>query len=71
MLRILAISLIALVIGYGIGLLAGLLIIGAVSSNTHDRSVEAAMTAAFVTGPLVAVLAFLGTFAYLFMRGRG
>jgi hypothetical protein len=28
------------------------------SSNTHDRSVEAAMTSAFVFGPLGAVAAF-------------
>ncbi|MFA6244352.1 MAG: hypothetical protein WC655_25640, partial [Candidatus Hydrogenedentales bacterium] len=29
------------------------------SSNTHDRSMEAAMTGAFATGPAAAVIGFL------------
>jgi len=29
------------------------------SSNTHDKSMEAAMTGAFYTGPLAAVLGFV------------
>jgi len=29
------------------------------SSNVHDRQMEAGMTAAFVTGPLAALLAFV------------
>jgi hypothetical protein len=43
--------------GYAIGLLGGILLIEAFSSNTHDRSVEAAMTGAFITGPLMAAVA--------------
>lgn len=29
------------------------------SSNTHDKSMEAAMTGAFVGGPLIAVLSMI------------
>jgi hypothetical protein len=45
--------------GYLIGLFGGMLAIDAFSSNTHDKSVEAAMTGAFVTGPLMAVVAVI------------
>ena len=43
--------LIAAVIGYGL--------VGALSSNTQDVSVEAAMTSAFVFGPLGGLLGFI------------
>ena len=54
---------------FGIGLLGGVggylafafvgyFMIGWLSSNTHDRSVEAAMTSAFVLGPLGALVGF-------------
>ncbi len=33
------------------GAILGMIAIGALSSNTHDRSVEAAMTGIFVFGP--------------------
>jgi hypothetical protein len=36
-----------------------MLAIDAFPSNTHDKSVEAAMTGAFVTGPLMAVVAVI------------
>jgi hypothetical protein len=42
--------------GYIIGMLGGMFLIEAFSSNRHDRSVEAAMTGAFVVGPLIVVL---------------
>jgi hypothetical protein len=38
---------------------AGYFLISWFSSNTHDRSVEAAMTAAFVFGPFAALIAFI------------
>lgn len=41
--------------GYLVGAVAGYFLIGWLSSNTHDRSVEAAMTSAFVLGPLGAL----------------
>jgi NhaP-type Na+/H+ or K+/H+ antiporter len=48
--------------GFLCGAFLGYALIALLSSNTHDRSVEAAMTAAFVCGPagaLVAVVAAL------------
>lgn len=45
--------------GFAIAALAGYLLIGWLSSNRHDRSVEAAMTSVFVAGPLGAVVAFI------------
>ena len=45
--------------GYLIAGFAGYFLIDLLSSNTHDRSVEAAMTSAFVLGPLGAVVAFV------------
>jgi hypothetical protein len=38
---------------------AGYFLIDWFSSNTHDRSVEAAMTSAFVLGPLGAIVGFI------------
>jgi len=50
--------------GYLITAVVGCFPIGQFSSNTHDRTVEAAMTSAFVLGPLGAVVAFIvGLFA--------
>lgn len=47
------------VLGYVIAAVGGYFLVGLLSSNTHDRSVEAAMTAAFVFGPIGAILAFI------------
>jgi hypothetical protein len=47
------------VLGYVLGALGGGFLVSAFSSNTHDRSVEAAMTGAFVVGPLIGVLGAL------------
>jgi len=41
---------------------AGYFLIGLLSSNTHDRSVEAATTSAFVLGPIGAVAGFVAGF---------
>lgn len=46
-----------MVVGYVVGALVGYALVSGLSGNTHDRSVEAAMTAAFVAGPAGAVLA--------------
>ena len=48
--------------GYLISAFAGYFLIDLLSSNTHDRSVEAAMTSAFVLGPLGAVVGFIAGF---------
>ena len=48
-------ALVGLAAGYLVGAFGGGFMIGALSSNAHDGSVEAAMTGAFVTGPLGAI----------------
>ena len=50
-------------LGYVIGLFGGLGLVLLLSSNEHDRSVEAAMTGAFVVGPLTALLFAAVSFA--------
>lgn len=45
--------------GYLVGAIAGYFLIYGLSGNAHDRSAEAAMTGAFVVGPLAAVIAFV------------
>jgi uncharacterized membrane protein YeaQ/YmgE (transglycosylase-associated protein family) len=49
--------------GYVIGAFCGGYLVSRFSANTHDRSIEAAMTGAFVIGPIIAILAF--TFSHL------
>ena len=66
--RTLLVSAAALVLGYVVGLFGGILLVSRFSSNAHDRSVEAAMTSAFVVGPIVAILSLLATLAVLFTR---
>lgn len=41
-----------------------MLLVEVFSSNTHDESVEGAMTGAFVVGPLMAVLAVMIVVAF-------
>lgn len=48
-----------LAVGYLVGAVLGYFAIQQLSANTHDRGVEASMTGAFVTGPLLAVIAFV------------
>ena len=52
-------SLLGLAAGYIIGAALGAAAIQLFSSNTHDKSVELAMTAAFVTGPIGAVIGLI------------
>ena len=49
--------------GYLAGAFGGGYAISVLSSNSHDGSVESAMTGAFVTGPLVALVAAIVGFA--------
>ena len=46
-------------VGYLILAPLGFFLIATFSSNSHDRGVEAAMTAIFVFGPLGAVIGFV------------
>jgi hypothetical protein len=54
--RRIVIGLLWAVAGYIAGTAAAIWLVEELSSNTHDRSVEAAMTGAFVFGPIVAVI---------------
>jgi len=53
--------------GYVLGALTGYWLVTRTSGNSHDRPVEAAMTSAFVTGPLCAVV---GGFVSILLDGR-
>jgi hypothetical protein len=53
------IGLLCAVGAYIIAAFAGYWLIEWFSSNTHDRSVEAAMTSVFVCGPFGAVIGFI------------
>jgi hypothetical protein len=64
-LRAVLVGLLVAAASYAGGVLLGMALVAALSSNTHDRSVEGAMTGAFVVGPLLAVLGFVvGALAY-------
>lgn len=47
---------------YLAGAFGGGMLISLLSSNQHDRSVEAAMTGAFVTGPLAGIVGLVAGF---------
>ncbi|MBA4131896.1 MAG: hypothetical protein C0519_10775 [Hyphomicrobium sp.] len=57
-----------LAVGYALGAVAGYAGVQVFSGNMHDKDLEAAMTAAFATGPLGAVL---GVAVALWMGRRG
>ena len=56
--------------GYLVGLFDGMALVSMLSSNTLDKSMEIVMTGFFVTGPLVAVIGFVGTLVYRLARSR-
>jgi len=56
------IALLCAIGGYLLGAFLGYGLITWLSTNAHDRSVEAAMTGAFVFGPLGAVVASVAGF---------
>ncbi len=66
--KIALVSLLVGVAGYVVGVVLGMLLVNLFSSNTHDKSLEAAMTSFFVYGPLAAVLSFIVTLVYLLSR---
>ena len=47
---------------YLAGAFGGGMLINVLSSNQHDRSLEAAMTGAFVTGPLAGIVGMVAGF---------
>ena len=60
--RRLVVGLLCGVGGYLLGAFLGYWLITWLSTNAHDRSVEAAMTGAFVCGPIGALIAFFAGF---------
>lgn len=62
--KLFGLSLLAAIVRYFIGLFGGMSLVETFSSNAHDRSMEAAMTAAFVIGPVAALVAVLVTIIY-------
>ena len=52
-------ALLAAIFGYVVGLFGTMAAIELFSSNQHDKSMEAAMTGAFVGGPLIAVISVI------------
>lgn len=63
--KILGLSILALIFGYAVGLFGGMFLVQRLSANKHDKSTEAAMTSAFVIGPAVAVIALIATLVWL------
>jgi len=61
MLRFFA-ALLGLIVGYVVAAFVGGWAIDSFSSNVHDRSVEAVMTAAFFIGPIGAVVGAVAGF---------
>ena len=45
-----------MLLGFAVGAMACAVLISLLSGNTHDKSVEMAMTAAFVGGPIGAIV---------------
>jgi len=62
--KLFGLTLLAAIVGYFIGLFGGMSLVETFSSNAHDRSMEAAMTGAFVIGPVAALVAVLVTIIY-------
>jgi hypothetical protein len=58
MLRRIGIGMLWGFVGYVCGAFGGGWLVNQLSSNTHDRQLEAAMTGAFLFGPLVGIVAF-------------
>ncbi len=54
----------AALVGYATGTAVGYFLIMTFSSNVHDRMVEAATTGALIFGPLTAIAAMIGTWAW-------
>ncbi len=63
--KTLGLSILALIVGYAVGLFGGMFLVQRLSPNKHDKATEAAMTSAFVIGPAVAVVALVATLVWL------
>ena len=65
LMKIFFLSLLIAVAAYLVAAVGGYFLINKLSSNTHDKSMEATMTAAFVLGPIAAIIAFIAAYFYL------
>ena len=68
--KVFGLAVLAALAGYLIGLFGGMFVVDMFSSNVHDKSMEAAMTGAFVFGPLMAVVASIVTVVYCLRRRK-
>ena len=68
--KIFGLSVLAAIAGYLIGLFGGMFVVDMFSSNVHDKSMEAAMTGAFVFGPLMALVSAIVTVVYCLRRRK-
>jgi uncharacterized membrane protein YeaQ/YmgE (transglycosylase-associated protein family) len=59
MLRRIGIGLLFAFVAYLIGAFGGGYLVSLLSTNQHDKEMEAAMTGAFVFGPLAAIVGFV------------
>lgn len=66
--KVFFLSLLIAVAAYLIAAVGGYYLITKLSSNSHDKSMEASMTGAFVFGPIAAIIAFIA--AYLTLRAN-
>ena len=66
--KIFLLSLLIAVAAYLVAAVGGYYLMVKLSSNTHDKSMEASMTCAFVLGPIAAIIAFI--VAYLTLRAH-
>lgn len=64
------VALLTAILGYVVGLFGTMAAIELFSSNQHDKSLEAAMTGAFVGGPLIAVISVIAILALRRNRSR-
>ena len=62
--KVFGLAVVAAIIGYLMGLFGGMFLLDIFSSNVHDKSMEAAMTGAFVFGPMMALVAVVVTVLY-------
>ncbi|GGN04321.1 hypothetical protein GCM10010967_44070 [Dyadobacter beijingensis] len=67
--KIFLLSLLVAFAAYLIAAVGGYYAIVKLSSNSHDKSMEASMTSAFVLGPIAAIITFIG--AYFYFRSHG
>ena len=68
--KVFGVAILAAIAGYFIGLFGAMFMVETFSSNVHDKSMEAAMTGAFVFGPLMALVAAVVTLVYCLRRRK-